>query len=276
MQLLYALLHNRAVALAEGNVHAFAKGAAMYASYGYSSHIVGEVERCYEHLGGAFESLGSGDVLDYGIKHGENVVGGLAPVGRHPALLGRTVDCGEVELLLGSVKVEHQIKHHLLYFVGAAVGLVDLVDHHNGLQSHLYGFLQHESSLGHGTLESVDKQQASVGHVQHSLHFTAEVGVSRGVNNIDFISFVVDGYILGQDCYATFTLKIVVVKYKLAGILIFAEQVSCKQHFVHQCGLAMVNVCDNGNVSDVLHIDFQFRLQNYYVIKHKTRTSRKK
>ncbi len=226
MQLLDALLDDGSVLLAEGDGHTFAELAAVHASDGYSSHIAREVERCDEHLSRALYGGGRGYVFYYGVEHRGDVVGGILPVVAHPSLLGRSVDGREVELFLGGVEVAHQIEHHFLHLVGTAVGLVDLVDHHHRLQAELYGFLEHEASLRHRAFEGVDEKQTSVGHVEHTLHFASEVGVSGRVDDVDLGVFVGDGDVFGEYRYASFAFEVVVVEYELAGGLIVAEKVS--------------------------------------------------
>ena len=260
MELFYALAHHGTVALAQTNLHPLADGAAVNASYGNTTHIVGVVERRDEHLGLALVGGGSGDVFEDCIEKWGDIVGGFAPVGAHPSVFGRAVDGGEVELVLGSVEVEHQVEHHFLHLVGAAVGLVDLVDHHYGLQAHLDGFLEHETRLGHRALEGVDQQQTAVGHIEHALHLAAEVGVARSVYDIDFGVFVVDGNVLRENRYAALALEVVVVENEFAGVLVFAEKISGEQHFIDQRGLAVVHVGYDGDVTDVLHVDL---LQNF-------------
>ena len=197
--------------------------------------------------------LGCGNIFKDGVKQRHDVVSGLLPVGRHPAVLGGAENRGEIELFLSSVEVEHQVEHHLLHLVGTAVGLVDLVDHHHRLQSDLDSLLEHEAGLGHRSLESVDKEQTAVGHIEHTLHLAAEVGVSRSVYYINFSIFVVDGYVLRQDRYAAFAFKVVIVEDKFAGILILTKEVTGKEHFIDERGFTVVHVCDNGDIADILH-----------------------
>ena len=82
--------------------------------------------------------------------------------------------------------------------------------------------------------------------------------MSRSVDDIDLVVLVGDRYILGKNCYTTLALKVVVVEYKFACGLVVAKQFAGEQHFVYECGLAMVNVCYNGNVSDFLHLSSKF------------------
>ncbi len=255
MQLLDTLAADRAVAAAERYLLSLAYCAAMHAAYGDAAYITAVVEARDEHLRVAFVDRGRGDVVDDCVKHCCDVMCRLAPVRGHPPLLGRAVNGDEIELVLRRAEREHEVKHHFVHLVGAAVGLVNLVDHHHWLEPHLDRLLQYEAGLRHRALESVHEQQASVSHVQHTLHLAAEVSVSRGVDDVDFYALVVDGDILGEDCYPSLAFEVIVVEYQLPGVLVFTEKVSCEEHFVHESSLAMVNVGYNGYVSDVLHKD---------------------
>ena len=77
---------------------------------------------------------------------------------------------------------------------------------------HLQGFLQNETCLRHRSLEGINEQEDAVGHVEHTLHFTSEIGVPRGVDDVDFDAFVVDAHVFGEDGDATLTLQVVVIK----------------------------------------------------------------
>ena len=236
----------------------------MHSAHGDAAHIAAVVEAGDEHLRVALELRGRRNRGDDGVEQGRDVGGGPAPVGAHPGLLGGAVDRGEVELVFGGVEVEHQVKHHLVDLLGSAVGLVDLVDHHYGLESHLDGLLEHKARLGHRALEGVDEQQAAVGHVEHTLHLAAEVGVSRSVDDVDLRAFVVDRYVLGEYRYATLALEVVVVEDELAGGLVVAEEVAGKEHFVDQCRFPMVHMGYNCYVSNILHLwCISFKPQNY-------------
>ena len=192
VKLLDALAHHRAVLLAKANLHALAQFAAMHTTNCDTSYIRRVVERRDEHLRSALEHLRSWNIFDDGVEQRDDVVGRFFPIVAHPVLLCRAIDCREVELFFGCIEVEHQVKHHLVDLVRTAVRLVNLIDYDNRFQPHLDGFLKHETRLRHRALESVDEQQASVSHIEHALHLTTEVGVSRSVDNIDFVTVVVD------------------------------------------------------------------------------------
>ena len=60
-------------------------------------------------------------------------------------------------------------------------------------------------------------------HVQDTFHFSTEVAVSRSINNINFCTVVIDGYVFGENRYTTFTFQIVVIQDKFTTILVAAE-----------------------------------------------------
>ena len=102
---------------------------------------------------------------------------------------------------------------------------------------------------GHGALERVNEQQGAVGHLEHALDLAAEVGVARGVDDVDLDVLVLDGDVLGQNGDATLALLVVGVKDALLDLLVCAEGVRGAQELVHKRGLAVVDVGDDGDVA---------------------------
>ena len=129
----------------------------MHTTYCNTSHIVREIERSDKHLRITLNHLRFGDIFNDSIKQRKNVFGRLVPIGAHPTLLCRTVDCWEIELFLSRIKIKHEVKHHLLHLIRAAVRLVNLIDNHHRLQSHLNRLLKHETCLRHWPLKSVNQ-----------------------------------------------------------------------------------------------------------------------
>ncbi len=192
MELFHFLAAHGAVAAAKSDFLAFADGAAVNAANGNAAYVFAEIQRGYQHLRGSGILGGPGNGVDYGVEQRQDIVGGVPEVGAHPSLLGRAVQSGEVQLFFGCVEIEHEVEHHLLHFLGAAVGFVHLIYNNHRLEADLYGFLEHETCLRHRTLESVDQQQAAVGHVEHPFHLAAEIGVAGGVYDIYLVAFIVD------------------------------------------------------------------------------------
>ena len=261
-QLLDLLLLDDVVALAEADRLAGLERAAGDAADRDPAHVGRIFEGRDEQLGRALDHRRSRDDVEDGVQQRRDVVGRLLPVERHPALLGGTVHGHEVELLLGGVEIEHQVEDLLLHLVGTAVGLVDLVDHDDGFLAHLDGFLEDEARLGHTALEGVDEQQHAVRHVEHTLHFAAEVAVARRVDDVDFDPLVDHGDVLGEDGDAALALQIVVVEDQLAQVLRLTHQVGLVDHPVHERRLAVVHVGDDCYVPDFLHT-FLKNMQSY-------------
>ena len=76
--------------------------------------------------------------------------------------------------------------------------------------------------------------------------------MARGVDDVDLDVFVLDGDVLRQDGDASLALLVVGVEHALLYLLVRAEGVRGLQQLVHERGLAVVDVRDDGNVPDVL------------------------
>ena len=156
-------------------------------------------------------------------------------------------------MVLRGAEREHQVEDLLVYGLGTAVGFVDLVYHDDGLLAQREGLLQYEPRLGHGALEGVNQKQHAVAHVEHALYLAAEIGVARGVYNIDFVVLVLHRHILREDRDTAFAFQIVVVEDQVAGVVVGTQQVSRHDHFIHERGLSVVYVCYDSYVAKFLH-----------------------
>ena len=181
-----------AVTMAYGHVHAASQCTAVNTSDGDSPGIGGIIQRGDEHLRSALETLWSRDGLDDGVEQILDIIRRFRPVLPHPALFGRTINHREVQLIFCGIEVAHQVEHHFIHLFRSAVRFVNLIHHNNGFQTDFKRFLKHKARLRHRTLESIHQQDTSVCHVQHTLHLTTEVAVSRSVYHIDLHPFVVD------------------------------------------------------------------------------------
>ena len=196
VNLLYACLLHRAVAMDYSDVLPLGESAAVDTSHCNAARVVRVVERCYEHLGCALKLLWGWDYLDNLVKQVVYIVCRVVIILCHPSVLCRAVYDGEVQLVFCGVEREHEVEHHLVDLLRAAIRFVDLVDDDDGLQPYLESLLEHEACLRHRSLESVDKEYAAVGHVEDTLNLTTEIGVARGVYDVYLCPLPVDGDIL--------------------------------------------------------------------------------
>jgi hypothetical protein len=140
------------------------------------------------------------------------------------AELGRGVDDGEIELLVGGVKFEEKLEDHVEHLVRAGVFAVDLVDDDDGLGADFERLAQHELGLGLRAVEGVDDEQHAVDHLQDALHFAAEIGVAGGVDDVDVVILVLERGVLGLDRDALFALEVHRVHDALDDGLVGAER----------------------------------------------------
>ena len=112
-----------------------------------------------------------------------------------------------------------------------------------------------EARLRHGALSGVDEQDNAVDHLEDTLDLAAEVGVARGIDNVDLGVAVADGGVFGEDRDAALTLEVVRVHDAVDDLLIFAVHAALLEHFVDEGGLAVVDVGDDGYIAKffILH-----------------------
>src|SRR5690606_7057009 len=89
------------------------------------------------------------------------------------------------------------------------------------------------------------------------LDLSTEIGVARGVDDVDVSAFVLDRTILGQNRNAAFLLDIARIHHPLGDLLIVAEGSGLAQQLVHQCGFAVIDVSNDCYIAQgAIHIWF--------------------
>ena len=74
--------------------------------------------------------------------------------------------------------------------------------------------------------------------------------MTGGVDDVDFGVLIMNGRIFGKDGDAALALEVVGVHHAFRHLLVGAERAALLEQLVHQRGLAVVNVRNDGNVSD--------------------------
>ncbi len=168
-----------------------------------------------------------------------------------PALAAGGVQHREVELLVGRAEGGEQVEHLGVHLVGPGVLAVDLVDHDDRLDALGQRLADHELGLRQHALGGVDQHDGAVHHVQDALDLAAEIGVARGVDDVDAGALPLHAGDLGQDGDAALLFQVVAVQRALGDLLVLAERAGLAQQLVDQRGLAVVDVGDDGDVADI-------------------------
>jgi hypothetical protein len=146
------------------------------------------------------------------------------------------------------------------------------------------GLAQDEARLRHRSLGRVDEQDHAVDHRKHALHFAAEVGVARRVDDVDLdlgrmdelgreiassggvcglvmdrvsegvrlVDQIADGSVLRQDRDPALLFQVVRVHDSVFHVLVRADGAGLLQECIDERGFPMVDVGDDGNVADVV------------------------
>lgn len=162
----------------------------------------------------------------------------------------RGVNGPEVELLLACAQAIKQIEDFPFYPVGPRPFPVDLVDHHDGRELAREGLSGHEAGLGHGPIYRIHQQKHAINHGQHALHFAAKVGVPGRIHNIDANALPIEGRVLGEDGNAPFLFQVLIIHDPLR--LPWRNRPRKLKQSIHKGRFAVVNVRNNGNVTDGL------------------------
>ncbi len=200
----------------------------------------------------AGSNRGGGMVARSASKSGARVRESSRQLALGDALARVGVEHREVELGLLGVEVDEEVVDLVEDLGRPGVLAVDLVDDDDRGEPGLQRLLEHEARLGQRALRRVHQQQDAVHQGEGPLDLAAEVGVAGRVHDVDLHALVVDGRVLGHDGDALLPLQVDRVHDPLDHVLVGAEDPGLPEHGVDQRGLAVVDVGDDGDVSDVL------------------------
>ena len=188
-------------------------------------------------------------VLQDGVEQRAHVGARLVGIQHREAVQCRGEHDREVELFVGGTQLVEQIEGVVDHPVRACARAVDLVHHDDGLQAESQRLAGDEAGLRHRAFDRVDQQQHRIDHRQHALDLAAEVGVARGVDDVDVRAFVFDRAVLGENRDAAFFFDIAGIHDPLGHLLVRCEGAGLAQQLVNQRGLAMIDVRDDGDVA---------------------------
>lgn len=149
-----------------------------------------------------------------------------------------------------------------MYFIRAAIGFVHFVDDHDRFQVELECFLQYKACLGHWTFKRVNEQADTISHFQNPFHFTAEVGVTRGIDHVNLYILIHYCCVLAENGDPSFPFQVVTVHDQVTSFLVIPENLRGMKDLIHQRCFAVVNVCYDCYVPDI-HTPLKLRRQRY-------------
>ena len=127
--------------------------------------------------------------LDDQVEHRREILALVLEIPHRVALATRGVDHREIKLFFAGSQRAEEVEGVVDRGIGIAARAIDLVDHQDGPQPESERLARDEAGLRHGALEGVHQQQNRIDHLEHALHFAAEVGVAGRVHDVDTGAF---------------------------------------------------------------------------------------
>src|SRR5438552_5221385 len=112
---------------------------------------------------------------------------------------------------------------------------------------------QNEASLRLRTIVRVDDQQNAVDHLHDTLDLAAEVRMARCIDDVDPIAVPLKGSVLRAKGDSFFALEILRIHHPFLDLLIGSEGAGLAQELIDQRGLAVVDVRNDGDVTNLVH-----------------------
>ncbi len=161
----------------------------------------------------------------------------------------------KIQLLIRRVERDEQFKNLVENFFRVRVLAVNLVDDHDRLRAGFERLAQHEARLRLRAFGGIHHEQHAVNHVHDALDLAAEIRVAGRVHDVDVVILVFERGVLGADGDALFLFQIHGIHQALflRLVLVFAKSSRLLEQAIHERGLAVVNVRDDGDISNVLH-----------------------
>ena len=218
-----------------------------------AADVVAPVNIGHEHVEGLV-GLGEGrrNVIEDGLEERGHVLLFLAEVVHHVAVAAGAIHNRGVELLFGGVEFHEELEHLVVHLSRLGVFAVDFVDDDHDLEAMGEGLAEHETGLSLWAVVGIDHEEHAVDHAERALDLATEVGVSGSVDDVNDLILPVNGGVLGLDRDALLLFEVHGIHGTLLDALVGAENATLLEKFVDEGGFAMVDVGDNGDVTDAL------------------------
>ena len=222
-------------------------------AHGEAAEVVGVVEVGDEHLEGLVRIVvRSGKLGQDGLEERLEVHPLVVGMVHGNAVAAHGVEHRELELAVVGAKVDEEVVDFVDHLFDARVLAVDLVDDHDDRQMRLEGLAQHEARLREGAFRGVHEQDGAAGHGERALDLAAEVGVARGVDDVDLDALPGDGAVLGRNGDPALALEIHVVHDAVLHLLVLSENAALLEEGINKGGFAVIDVGNDGHVAEIL------------------------
>ncbi len=195
--------------------------------------------------------VGRRAVLDDRLEQRRHVLGEILRIVAGEAAERGRIDDREVELFFARAELVEKVERLVEHPIRTRLVAIDLVDDDDGTQPVAERLLRDEPRLRHRSVDCIDEQQHRVDHREHALHFAAEIGVARRVDDVDAIVLPADCRVLREDRDAALTLERIRVHHALGRRLARIERARLFQELIDECRLAMIDVRDDGDVAEL-------------------------
>ena len=168
-------------------------------------------------------SFRSRDVIQDGLKQRNHVFRFIVDIVSCISVSCRSKKERAVKLFVRCAQIDEKFKNFIDNFIRTCFRTVDLVDTYDNRELQCKSFFQNKFGLWHGTFKSVNQKNHSIDHLKDTFYFSAEIGMSRSVNDIDLCIFINNCSVFGKNGNSTFTFDIVGIHYSFGYFLIFTE-----------------------------------------------------
>ena len=156
-------------------------------------------------------------------------------------------------MLITRFEFDKEIEDHVERFVGSRVLAIDLVNDNDRLCLVLHRLSKNETGLRLRPIVRINDEQHAVHHFHDPFDFAAKIGMTRRINDVDPITVPLERCVLRANRDSFLTLKIHRIHHPLLDLLIGTERARLAQQLIDQRRLAVINVRNNGNVTDLIH-----------------------
>ena len=246
---------------------AFGDDAVIHFAYTDTPHIFVIIDSAHKQLRPCVRiPFGSRNIIQDSIEKRLHILILYREVQSGASCLGGSEHKRTVQLFVIGIQIHEKLQNLIHNSDGPCLRTVNLIHTHNNGKLQLQSLAQHEFCLGHRAFKSIHHQNNPVHHFKNTFHFTAEIRMSGGINNIDLSSFIRNGRIFGKNGNTSFPLNSIGVHDPLRHILVFPENTALLQKLIHQSCFTVVNVSDNSHISHIFsflnhtQIPFLYRL----------------